>query len=262
MSRTTTIKKLIAAILLYGVFVTPAGAGEFDHSHKPYANVLKQYVKDGLVDYSGLKSNPKDLSLYLDEAAAVSEANFKSWAKEQQLAFLINLYNAETLRLIIDHYPVRSIKDIAADSKGPWELPVVSLFGKKITLNHLEHGVIRKDYDEPRVHFALVCAALGCPPLRSDPYTAEKLNQQLEEQGKRFISDSTKNRVDLENRIVYLSPIFQWFPQDFVKKSGSVLVFVEAYFPDKVSNELRRENFKIEYTNYDWSLNDFSSKRS
>jgi hypothetical protein len=187
---------------------------------------------------------------------------FKSWTKEQQLAFLINLYNAETLRLIIDHYSVRSIKDIAANSEGPWELPGVSLFGKKITLNHLEHGIIRENYDEPRIHFALVCAALGCPPLRSDPYTAEKLNQQLEEQGPRFISDSTKNRVDLERRIVYLSPIFQWFPQDFVKRSGSVLVFVEAYFPGKVSNELRKWNFKIEYTNYDWSLNDFSSKRS
>ena len=256
------VECLIVAMLLYGLFITSVGAGEFDHSHKPYNNVIKQFVKDGLVDYSGLKLNPKDLSLYLDEAAAVSEANFKSWTKEQQLAFLINLYNAETLRLIIDHYSVRSIKDIAANSEGPWELPVVSLFGKKITLNHLEHGIIRKNYDEPRIHFALVCAALGCLPLRSDPYTAEKLNQQLEEQGRRFISDSTKNRVDLENRIVYLSPIFQWFPQDFVKRSGSVLVFVEAYFPGKVSNELRKWNFKIEYTNYDWSLNDFSSKRS
>jgi hypothetical protein len=256
------VECLIVAMLLYGLFATSAGARKFDRSHKHYGSVLKLYVKDELVDYSGLKSNPKDLSLYLDETAAVSEADFKSWTQEQQLAFLINLYNAETLRLIIDHYPVRSIKDIASDSKGPWELPVVSLFGKKITLNHLEHGIIRKNYDEPRVHFALVCAALGCPPLRSDPYTAEKLNQQLEDQGKRFISDSTKNRVDLEKRIVYLSPIFQWFPEDFINKSGSVLVFVEAYFPDKISNELRKGNFKIEYTNYDWSLNDFSSKRS
>ncbi len=201
--RITRVECLIAAILLYGLLVTSAGTSEFDHSHKPYANVLKQYVKGGLVDYSGLKSNPNELRSYLDQTATVSEADFNSWTQERQLAFFINLYNAGTLLLIIDHYPVASIKDIAADSEGPWELPVVSLFGKKITLNHLEHRIIRKSYDEPRIHFALVCAALGCPDLRNEPYTAQKLNQQLEDRGKSFISDSTKNRVDLERRIVY-----------------------------------------------------------
>ena len=170
--RITRVECLIAATLLYGLLVTSARASEFNHSHKLYANGLKQYVKGGLVDYSELKSNPNELRSYLDQTATVSEADFNSWTQERRLAFLINLYNAGALLLIIDHYPVASIKDIAADSKGQWELPVVSLFGEKITLNHLEHGIIRKSYDEPRVHFALVCAALGCPSLKLPEHSA------------------------------------------------------------------------------------------
>ena len=138
----------------------------FDQSHSRFDRVLKKFVKDGLVDYAGLKANPGELRRYLDELSTPSEMDFGRWMEKEQLAFLINLYNATTLRLIVDHYPVKSIKDIGNLWKGPWDQPVVRLFGRKVTLNTIEHDILRKNYEEPRIHFALVCAARGCPPLR------------------------------------------------------------------------------------------------
>jgi hypothetical protein len=242
---------------------TPAASAEgFDHSHALFAGVLAQSVRDGRVHYGGLKERPEDLRSYLDHLSSVSEAQFETWLGEQRLAFLINLYNASTLDLIVQHYPVSSIKDIGSFFRGPWKQPVVSLFDEKTTLDHLEHGMLRKDYEEPRIHFALVCAARGCPPLRGEPYVAERLDTQLEEQGRSFLSTPEKNRVDLAERTVYLSPIFKWFADDFKGRGGSVLEFIRPYFPAEVSAELRRGSFKVKYTHYDWTLNDLESAPS
>jgi len=132
----------------------------------------------------------------------------------------------------------------------------VSLFGEKVTLDHVEHDLIRKDYSEPRVHFALVCAARSCPPLRGEPYTPDKLDEQLEDQGRIFMNTPSKNRVDLENRTAYLSKIFKWFSGDFEEASGSVLAFVRPYFPKDISRQLEDGKFAVEYMDYDWALND------
>ena len=235
---------------LYGV--------EFDHSHQPYGTVLNKYVNNGLVDYNGLKSNPEQLDLYLTSLTTVSEKDFNQWSEEKQLAYLINLYNAQTLRLIIDHYPIKSIKDI----NEPWDTPLVTLHGNKITLNELEHQIIRKNYKEPRIHFALVCAAKGWPILPKEPFKPGNLSNQFQKQGRKFLSDPKKNSVDFKNQTVYLSPIFDWFQEDFVKNSGSVLLFVRPYFPDEISKILSNADFKIEFSEYDWSLNDLTSKQN
>lgn len=231
-------------------------ADEFDPSHRLYSHVLATRVKNGTVDYRGLQSDPGELHSYLDQLASVSEDRFRKWTRAEQQAFLINLYNAATLRLIIDHYPVRSIKDIGGFLKGPWDQPVVRLFGRAVTLNHIEHGILRKEYGEPRVHFALVCAAKGCPPLRGVPYLAEKLEDQLEDQGRIFLKNRRKNYVDPKSRTVFLSPIFDWFEDDFTEKSGAVLAFVQPYFPKDDGRELLTRPHKIKYTYYDWTLND------
>jgi hypothetical protein len=236
-----------------------AAAAEFDHSHAALDRVLKQRVKGERVDYAGLKADPKDLDAWLKSARALSEAEFKSWTEPQQLAFLINLYNAATLKLIIDHYPLKSIKDIGSIFKGPWKQEVVPLLGQTVTLDHLEHGVLRKDYNEPRLHFAIVCAAKGCPPLRAEAFVAGKLNEQLEEQGRIFLGAKDKNRFDAASRTLHLSPIFKWFSEDFEAKSGSVTKFVLPYFSPEVQKQIQdAKSVNVRYTDYDWSLNDGS----
>ena len=232
-------------------------AVDFDQSHQSYGRVLSKYVNKGVVDYNGLKSNPKELDLYLENLASISQGEFNRWSKKQKLAYLINLYNAQTLRLIIDHYPISSIKDI----NQPWDTPIVTLHGNKITLNELEHEIIRKNYDEPRIHFALVCAAMGCPNLPTEPFVSTKLDLQLNQQGRGFLSDSKKNYVDLANKTVYLSPIFEWFKEDFLQDSDSVLLFLRPYFPNDISSKISDSDYKIEFMDYDWSLNDSSSMK-
>lgn len=208
--------------------------------------VLKQYVKNGVVDYQGLKAKPQRLSDYLVEAGALKESEFNTWAKDQQLAFLINLYNASTLQLILDHYPVESIKKIKKGFKGPWDQPVVPFFGDRITLNTLEHKIIRKRYADPRVHMALVCAAKGCPPLRSEAYIAGRLNEQLDDQSRTYLASPSGFELNRKKGIVHISSIFKWYGKDFT----DVRAFVEKYSEQSLSG------LKIKYVDYDWSLNE------
>ncbi len=215
------------------------------------AAVLRVRVHVGRVDYAGLKADRAGLDAWLKDASAVSEKEFDGWPRGARLAFLINAYNATTLRLIVDHYPVASIRRIGPfwDPKGPWHLPVVRLFGRTMTLDELEQGVIRPKYEEPRVHFALVCAAKGCPPLRGEPYVGARLNAQLDDQARAFLSQSWKNRADPENRTADLSPIFKWYMADFGGTKASVLAFVKKWLPVQ-------EDWDVSWTDYDWSLNE------
>ena len=244
---------LFAVALSCATLTSRVAAANFDQSHAIFDGVLKQYVKNSRVGYAALKAHPQDLSRYLDQVAAVSKTEFKNWSEPQQIAFLSNAYNAYTLRLIIDHYPLKSIKVIGSFISGPWDQPVVKLFGETINLNTLEHKVLRVDYAEPRIHFALVCAAKGCPPLRGEAYVGPRLEEQLVDQAKQFLAEATKNRIAATERTVYLSPIFKSYGGDFEKKSGSVLAVLKPYWPE---NAIATDGFKIRYTDYDWSLNE------
>lgn len=237
--------RTMALFLLCIGIVSSATAQSLTHAQHSLDAVLKKFVADGVVDYRGLKTNDQQLKDYLSAARAVKEADFIDWSRNEQLAFLINLYNAATLQLILDHYPVKSIKDIGSFFKGPWDQPVVSLFGKSITLNELEHGIIRKRYKEPRVHMALVCAARGCPPLRSEAYTAEKLNQQLDDQTRIYLASPAGLVIDRAHRVAHISSIFKWYSDDF----ASVRSFIEKYSGESL------DGLKIRYLDYDWSLN-------
>jgi hypothetical protein len=259
MRKHASLLQFVAAwTLCFGVAVL-AQAAPFDQTHPLLAKTLKAYVKDALVDYTALKANRQDLDRYLGEVAAVAEPDFKQWSEQQRLAFLINAYNAYTLQLIIDHYPVKSIKDIGGWVKGPWDQPVVRLFGRALTLNDLEHKILRVEYAEPRIHVALVCAARGCPPLRSEAYVADRLDAQLDDQARQFLATANKNRVDAGERVFYLSPLFKWYGADFEKKSGSVLAALKPYWPKEAAAALAKDGFKIRYTDYDWALNQTSN---
>lgn len=249
----------IAALLLGLAAASLAGASaaNFDHSHARLDKVLKQLVDgEARIDYRALKNDRGDLDAWLESASAVSRSDFNAWTEPQQLAFLINLYNAGTLRLIVDNYPIASIKKIGNLFKGPWDQNVVQLFGDTVTLGHIEHDLLRKNYNEPAIHFAIVCAAKGCPPLRAEAYTPEKLQAQLDDQGRAFLAQRDKNRVDFANQTLHLSPIFKWFAGDFEKKAGTVQKFVAGYFPDGYRSRMNAGKFKIRYTDYDWSLNE------
>ena len=252
--------RLAFSALLLGTWMTlppaVAAAPAFAQSHALLGQVLSRHVAEGRVDYAALKKDPADLDRYLAQLSAVSKEELKSWDEPSQLAFLINAYNAWTLRLVATHYPVGSIKDIGTLVRGPWDQRVVNLWGETLSLDTLEHSVLRKDYKEPRIHFALVCAARSCPPLRSEPYLGEQLGRQLDDQARQFLATPSKNRVVAAGHTVHLSPIFKWYAADFERQSGSVLSALQPYWPADTAALLAKGQFSIRYTVYDWSLND------
>jgi len=239
------IALLFASALSFGVF---ANAAEFDQSHAALDSILKKYVNDeGMVNYAELKKDRAPLDAYLKTTASVTEKEFKGWDEKAQIAFLMNVYNAETLQYIVGNYPVKSIKKLGPLIGSGWDEKNVELFGGKTTLNKVEHDMLRKDYVEPRLHFALVCAAISCPPLRAEAFTADALDAQLTDQAKVFLSQSDKNRV--EGDTLYLSSIFKWYGDDFDVDGSSVKKYVNDFF------EADTTKLDVKYTDYDWDLN-------
>ena len=228
----------------------------FDHEHRAWTRLLEQYVKDGRVDYAGLRREARPaLSGYLDLLSAVSRTCYARWMREQRLAFWINAYNAYAVELILEHYPVRSIRAI-----GWWPgaafrtkfIPMKDFTGGDLSLEDVEHEHLRKEFREPRIHFAIVCASVSCPPLRSEAYRATDLERQLDDQARRFLADPTKNRFDPKSRTLHLSSIFKWFRGDF---EGTLPAFVARYVDPATAAALREPGVRVEFLDYDWSLN-------
>lgn len=239
-------KIILSIVGLFLSGVIPAIA--FDHSHVGLTEMLQKYVNDeGMVNYAKLKKERTALDVYLKSTAAVTRSDFSTWDSKQQIAFLVNVYNAETLQLIIDHYPLKSIKNIGGRFKSPWKQVSVNLFGETTTLDHVEHGILRKDYSEPRIHFALVCAAVSCPPLRTEAYVAGRLDQQLDDQGRAFFAQTEKNRI--EGGTLYLSAIFDWFGEDFTAGGKTLNQYVNPWFDGRASGK------RVKFTDYSWKLN-------
>lgn len=234
----------------------------FDHSHRQWNDFLKQVVvtvgHESRVNYSKAKANREKLDTYLKALEGVNKPEFENFSESQRLAFLINAYNAFTVALIVDHYPVKSIKDIGSFLKSPWKIEFFSLFGEKHYLDNIEHDMIRKWFHEPRIHFALVCASKGCPALRNEAFTADHLESQLEDAAKNFITDKNKNRFSRAQNHLEISSIFKWYGEDFVKKFGSVEAFLAPIISEspEEQNLIRSKRASISYLDYDWSLND------
>lgn len=225
--------------------------------HNDYGSMLTRYVdKQGLVDYAGLKSDRGALDRYVLALAATKPQQYDALSEAEQIAFWINAYNALTLVLIIDHYPIVSrIHEAPLNSirqiPGAWDKIRFTVMGEQLTLNEIEHQRLRKHFSEPRIHMALVCAARSCPRLRTEPYRGADLATQLSEQSRLFLSDPANFSVDAKAGVVRLSSIFTWFPEDFGGRDG-VLAFVRTY--SEVSPKI--EDMTIEYVDYDWTLNE------
>ncbi len=233
-----------------------------DHQWTEYSALLTDYVADGRVGYKTMKADRVRLDKLVTD---VAEADLSKITEDQKLAFYINAYNIITLRSVIDAYPVKSMKDI----DGVWKKQKWTVAGMEVTLNALENDVIREDFSEPRIHFALVCAAKGCPPLTSVPYLGDILDEQLAKAGKAFVTDTKRNWVDEKNGKIGLSQIFQWYGHDFqdkyympdvmhnlCKEDNSAVCYIMSHFPKDRQNKILGTDFKIEYLDYDWSLNE------
>lgn len=219
-------------------------------SHQQWDKLLKKHVNaSGMVNYKGFKQDKGELDSYLKLLSV--NAPQKNWSKEDQMAYWINAYNAFTVDLILQKYPVKSIKDIAGKIykvNTPWDIKFITIGGKKYDLNNIEHGILRKNYDDPRIHFALVCASISCPRLRREAYTGTQLNAQLEDDGRNFINDRSKNRISAER--ADLSKYFSWYKGDFTK-DGSLVDFINKYSQTKINSRT-----KIGSIDYNWSLNE------
>jgi hypothetical protein len=260
---------LPAAVLLCacsGARVEPVDtslASGVDDADELFTGLLDDHVTDGHVDYAALCTDPR-LERYL---AWLSVTDPESLDGNGALATWINAYNAYTLKLIVDNYPVESINDLHAGGRilahatrrTAWDKRFVVVGGETFSLNDVEHDIIRKRFDDFRIHFALVCAARSCPPLRDEAYTAARLDAQLEDQGRRFLSQTDKNRFDLDARTAYLSPIFKWYRGDFGETDEDLLRAIAPFVGDAaVRSQLESApgDWRVEHTHYDWRLND------
>jgi len=218
--------------------------------HSLYADMLQKYVKDGKVNYAGFKAEEPKLDQYL---AILEETDPKTLSRNEQFAFYANAYNAWTIKLILTKYPeIESIKELGFLNTGPWKQNVVRLKDETVSLDHIEHDILRPRFKDPRVHFAINCAAKSCPPLRSEPFLGEKLDRQLDDATRSFINDPRSYR--LEGQQLYVSRIFKWFSEDF---NEDALGFFLKYADGELKKKLvaQSEKINVEYLDYDWSLN-------
>lgn len=254
---------LLVVAALVATLVVPGATVDrhFDHQHKAWTTLLERHVlSDGgisQVDYAALAENPVELASYLKVLSQVTPSQYAGWTNPQRLAFLINAYNAFTVRLIIDNYPLASIKDLGGWFSSPWKKHVFRLLGEERHLDDIEHGIIRKEFDEPRIHFAVNCAAQGCPPLRSEAYVPDRLDAQLEDNTRTFLRDPRRNRYDAAQSVLELSSVMKWYRKDFAVKHGSLEAFVATRMTNDptVQSAIRNGDVRVRFLDYDWRLN-------
>jgi hypothetical protein len=266
------IQKQLFTIFSLWLLLAGAAYAQFDHSHAQWTALLKKHVRviDGgkasQLSYAGIAADRAQLKTYLDALAKVSEGEFKAFNKNQQLAFLINAYNASMVEKILVRYPnIKSVWDYGKLIGNPFKDNFVSLLGKKMTLDNIEHDTIRAAgaYDDPRIHFAVNCASIGCPMLREEAFVGDRVDAQLEEQTMRFMTDRSRNRVNAEGRLE-VSKIFDWYGGDF-KKGHKGFKTLESFFAkyatlltDNAAHQqaVRDGKVAIAHLEYDWGLND------
>jgi hypothetical protein len=246
------------SLLILLVFMTAAGiiflsrpapaAAVVDHSI--FAEMLDEYVNNGQVNYDGFKQEESKLDRYLSTLEAVDPRDLSS---DEQFAYYANAYNAWTIKVILSKYPdIDSIKELGIFNTGPWKKKIIRLNGQMRSLDNIEHDILRPQFRDPRVHFAVNCAAYSCPPLRSEPFVGSRLDAQLDEATRTFINNPDRNYLD--GNTLYVSKIFKWFAEDF---NHDPISFVQRYAEGSLKSELqaRRTSVKVKYLPYDWSLN-------
>ena len=264
------VRFTLGAALLSSSMMSNVYADTSTNLHASWTELLEQNISpinkghSTAVDYAAFKSQESELQVYLDKLSEVSRADFDAWSKEKQLAFLINAYNAWTVEFILTEYPdLESIKDLGSLFSSPWDKEFIPLLGKKISLNNIEHGLIRGSdrYNDPRIHFAVNCASIGCPALREEAYTADNLEQQLTQQTERFLTDTSRNYIKGDS--FYLSSIFKWYGDDFevgFRGTKSIQSFIGLYAEALTLNTqqaltLKNQDFNVKFLDYNWKLN-------
>ncbi len=257
----------------------PDEADGLDHSYRDFGKVLRQHVVGAQVDYAKLQVNRGDLDAVVETLGQVTELEFDNWSREHQIAYLINAYNAFTLQAIVDHYPIDggwlsflrwAPRDSIKQIDGVWTERRWSAAGREMTLDEIEHETLRVRYDEPRIHFAINCASISCPPLRREPYVAERLDRQLIVAARDYLASTAGLRV--EGDTLLASSLFDWFGDDFIEEysqlvngAGSdrdraVLGVVAKYGPTEASQLAQSGNAQLRFLKYDWGLNDVGEK--
>lgn len=220
--------------------------------HTIWDGLLQRHVKaDGFVDYKGFIRDSAELNRYLDLLSS-ADPESTSWSREEKMAFWINAYNAYTVKLIVDNYPVASIKDIKrgiAFVNSVWDIKFIRINGKPYDLNKIEHGILRPKFKDARIHAAINCASWSCPRLQPTAFVAEKLDAQLTHAMREFMNDPVRNKIS--SKKAEISAIFKWFAGDFVRDAGSVRAYINRYVKEKLSRD-----GKLSYLTYDWRLND------
>jgi hypothetical protein len=267
------VSRLVLTVVL-SVLAGGTAYAQFDHQHKGWSSLLKKHVvvieggNASRVRYAEIQKERPALKAYLDSLARVDEGEFRTWGKDEQLAFLINAYNSNMVELVLTRYPrIESVWDFGKVFNNPFKNRFIKLFGRDYSLDMLEHDTIRAKgvYDDPRIHMAVNCASIGCPMLREEPYVAERLDRQLEEQVARFLSDRSRNRYNARANTLEVSEIFKWYREDF--ENGYKGVSSREQFFGKYSGHLaegapeqqavRSGKAAIRHLDYDWRLNDF-----
>ena len=236
---------------------------EFDHEHKAWTAVLSKHVKGDRFNYKAVKEDQAALNDYLKTLHAVTPAELKGWKKEQRFAFWINVYNAHTIKKIVDNYPLDSIKDLsgAFGLKSVFDNEFITMKAHhpkgdddKLSLNDVENGIIRERFKDARLHAAINCASFSCPPLLNGAFVASKLEKQLDVQMRAFVIDTKRNRFDKKKGEARISEIFKWFDKDFERDAKTVRAFLIRFAPEEDAEFLAKA--KIRYIDYDWDLND------
>ncbi|RMD85245.1 MAG: DUF547 domain-containing protein [Candidatus Dadabacteria bacterium] len=270
--------KLLTGILLIAVCICEEYASGltnetfFDHSL--FNRFLGRFVVAGRVNYAGAKIESSDLNTYLLKIASEPKSKVFSMKEPEQIAFYINAYNAITIKTILDHYPIHgsllnflypqnSIRQI----KNAWS-EKHTVHGEPLSLDDIEHNILRKKYREPRIHLALVCAAMSCPPIRNEAYRGELLDKQLNDQATKFLNSPYGTRYDAASKTLYISSIFKWYGDDFVgayknsldlkgypPKETAVLNFIYRFLKEPIQKAIISSKVKVKYLKYDWTLN-------
>lgn len=261
--------RLVALLVLLASMTLSAGASAaaaFDHSHALWSDLLRRHVhwSEGgtasTVDYAGFATERDALRSYLTQLAEVAGDQFATWPPSDRQAFLINAYNAATIELILQRWPrLDSIRELGGWLRTPWQRPFIELLGETRSLDDIEHVLLRgaEDFAEPRIHFAVNCASIGCPALRPEAYTGTQLDVQLDDQTQRFLRDRSRNRY--AGGRIEVSAIFRWYGEDF-DGAGGVAGFLADHadalgLDDVAEAALRAGELDIEFLPYDWSLN-------
>lgn len=239
----------------------------FDHDHELFDELLEAHVRGDWLDYEGMAGDRGKLDHYLERLHAVTPDQHAEWTRAQQYAFWINVYNAHVIQLVLDNYPIRSIKDIGgAIFNKVWDkrfipMPAFDPDGenRQLSLDDVEHQILRPKFKDARVHAAVNCASYSCPPILDAAFVAERLDAQLDAQMRRFVNDPLRNVFDEEKKVLRLSEIFNWFASDFERDAGSVRDYLKRYAPEDKASLIQAA--RIKHLDYDWTLNDIEENR-